>query len=73
MSEPIFEMNQEGQKVTFTFRAPSSGALAEAGDHARVAGREVLLSLRSLLDGAISMMDAKDKGDGGQQGSIKVE
>ncbi len=73
MSDRIFEVNQEGEKITVTFRSPSSGALAEAGDHARNASKEMLLSFRSLLDGCISMLEDEDDKKPRQKGSIKVE
>ena len=70
MGDSMFEVNYKpGEEVTLRFRLPCSGEIAPgARNHAREAGREVLVSLRSLLDEVIEVLEDKKEGKGEQEG-----
>ena len=63
MAEKIFEIeHRPGEEVVLRFKVPGLSIMPEATrSHLRMAGKEALLALRSLLDRAIERTEAAEK------------
>lgn len=62
MKERILEVEHSpGEELVLRFRPPKKALFSGAEGHAKVAGKEVLLALRSLIDAAIESLEREEK------------
>ncbi|MBI2958307.1 MAG: hypothetical protein HYY32_05630, partial [Chloroflexi bacterium] len=62
MGEKIIEIEREGDAVVVRFHRQFIPRMpAGVRQHARAAGREVLMALRNMIDVAVEYSEAKDK------------
>ena len=75
MAEKIFEIeHQPGEEVVLRFKVSGLSIMPEATkDHFRIAHKEVLLALRSLLDGAIERAEEAEKTKAKKRTKIEVQ
>jgi len=75
MAERIFEIEyQPGEEVVLRFKVPALSIMPEATrSHFRVARKEVLLALRSLLDKAIERAEEAEKTRAKKRTKIEVQ
>ena len=74
MSEKIFELERRpGEEYVLHFRPPKSILPASTRKHVRVARKEMLLALRSLIDRAIEHVEEGEKAEAKGKTKIKVE
>ena len=63
-----------GEEFVLRFKPPLSKLMPdEARQHARLARKEVLLAIRSMLDAAIERVDESEKNTEKRRAKIKVE
>ena len=75
MAERIFEIeHQPGEEVVLRFKAPGLSIMPEATKgHLRMAHKETLLALRSLLDMAIERTEEAEKAKAKKRTKIEVQ
>jgi len=75
MAEKIFEIEHSpGEEVVLRFKVPELSIMPEATkSHLRMAHKEVLLALRSLLDRAIERAEAAEKTKAKKRTKIEVQ
>jgi len=75
MAEKIFEIeHQPGEEIVFRFKVPGLSIMPEATrGHLRMAGKEVLLALRSVLDKAIERAEEAEKTRAKKRTKIEVQ
>ena len=75
MAERIFEIEyQPGEEVILHFKAPGLSIMPEATrGHLKLAHKEMLLALRSLLDGAIERAEKAEKTKPKKRTKIEVQ
>jgi len=75
MAERILEVEyRPGEEVVLRIKAPKGSLLPEATrSHARMARKELLLGLRSLLDSAIESLEKREKEGEKKREKIEVE
>jgi hypothetical protein len=75
MKESIFEVEHHpGEEMVFHLRTPSVKLMPEATrSHARAAERELLLSLRGLIDAGIEYLEQAEKKGKGEAEKIEVQ
>jgi len=75
MAERIFEIEyQPGEEVVLHFKVPGLSIMPEATrSHFRMAHKEMLLALRSLLDRAIERAEEAEKPKAKKRTKIEVQ
>lgn len=74
MAEKIFELERRpGEEYVLHFRPPKSILPASTVEHCRVARKEMLLALRSLIDRAIERTEEGEKAERKGKTKIAVE
>ena len=75
MAERIFEIEHHpGEEVVLRFKLPGLSIMPEATrSHLRMAGKEALLALRSLLDRAIEQAEKAEKPKAKKRTKIEVQ
>ena len=75
MGERIFEVEyRPGEELVLRIKVPTGKLLPEATrSHIRMARKEVLLGLRSLLDSAIESLEKREKEGEKKREKIEVE
>ena len=75
MAERIFEIeHQPGEEVVLRFKVPGLSIMPEATKgHLRMAHKEMLLALRSLLDRAIKRAEEAEKTKTKKRTKIEVQ
>lgn len=75
MGERIFEVEyRPGEEVVLRFKMPKARLLPETTrSHVRIAQKELLLGLRSLLDSAIESIEKREKEVEKKREKIEVE
>ena len=75
MAERIFEVEyQPGEEVTLRFKVPELSRVSGATrGHFRGAHKEMLLALRSLLDGAIERAEKAEKKGTRKRTKVEVQ
>lgn len=75
MTESIFEIeHRPGEEIVLRFKAPALSIIPEvARSHFRIARKEVLLALRSLLDVAIERVEEAERPKARKRTKIEVE
>ncbi len=75
MTESIFEIeHRPGEEVVLRFKVPAFSIVpAAARSHFRTARKEVLLSLRSLLDVAIEQAEKAEKPKTKKRTKIEIQ
>jgi len=75
MSDSIFEVEYHpGEEVVLHFKSPKLWGLPDSTkQHLLVARKEVLLALRSMLDGTIERMEETEETKGRRRSKIRVQ
>lgn len=75
MSDSIFEVeHRPGEELVLRFRAPKlKGLPQETKKHIMTAQKEFLLALRSLIDGAVELIEKAEKTEEKGTGRTKIE
>jgi len=75
MGESIFEIeHRPGEEIVLRFKSPSIPIMPEeTKSHFRMAQKEVLLALRSLLDKAIEQAEEAEKTKSKKRTKIEVQ
>lgn len=75
MGEKIFECEYSpGEEIVMRFRPPRLKMVpAATRNHIRVAHKELLLALRSLIDGAIEAIERREKSEKEEKKRKKIE
>jgi len=75
MGERIFEIERvSDEELVFRFKMKKLGLVPTVpGEHLRVAGRELLLAARSLIDGGIECLEPKKDEKGSERTKIEVK
>ncbi len=75
MSDSIFEMEyRPGEEVVLRFKSPRiRGLPASTRRHLLAGGREALLALRDILDGAIERTERSEKAPRKKRTRVKVQ
>ena len=74
MMGKILEIEQQGEEVILRFKRPSLSHLPEdTRSHLRIARKETLLAIRSLLDEAIEQTEKAEKGKQKKRTKIEVK
>ena len=75
MGERIFEIERVSEEeLIFRFKMKNLGLVSTVpGEHLRVAGRELLLAARSLIDGGIECLEPKKDEKGRERTKIEVK
>lgn len=75
MSDSIFEVEYHpGEEVVLHFKSPKFWGLTDSTkQHLLVARKEVLLALRSMLDGTIERMEETEETKGRRRSKIRVQ
>ena len=75
MGERIFEIERvSDEELVFRFKMKKLGLVPIVpGEHMRMAGRELLLAVRSLIDGSIECLEPKKDEKGRERTKIEVK
>ena len=73
MAEKILEIERQGEEVILRFRKPDLHVPEDTKSHLRVARKETLLAIRSLIDMAIERAEEEEKGKGKGKKRTKIE
>ena len=74
MAEKILEIERQGEELVLRFKRPDLHLPDDTKSHLRIARKETLLAIRSLLDRAIERAEEAEKGKGKKKrAKIEVE
>ena len=74
MEEKILEIERQGEELVLRFKRPDLHLPDDTKSHLRVARKETLLAIRSLLDRAIERAEEAEKGkEKKKRAKIEVE
>ena len=74
MAEKILEIERQGEELVLRFKRPDLHLPDDTKSHLRIARKETLLAIRSLLDRAIERVEEAEKGkEKKKRAKIEVE